>query len=83
MIRLRFPRRAGIGAVVLVAGFTAASGAQSPALLQGIVDGEGWSTNASSNLLTRNAGRPSGLARVQLWGAFEPVRNWLPPKRDK
>jgi hypothetical protein len=77
MIHLRFARRAGIGAVVLVAGFAGASGAQSPALLQGIVDGEGWSTNASSNLLTRNAGRPSGLARVQLWGAFEPVRNWV------
>ena len=42
-------------------------------MVQGIADGEFWSTNASSNLLTRAAGRPAGLGRLQLWGAFEPI----------
>ena len=46
--------------------------AQSGLLLQGIVDGEGWSTSNSSNLLTRNAGNAAGLARLTLWGAVEP-----------
>lgn len=41
-------------------------------LLQGIVDGEGWSTSTTSNLLTRNDGRPAGLGRLDLWGAYEP-----------
>jgi hypothetical protein len=48
--------------------------AQTPILLQGIADAEFWSTSATSNLLTRNSGRPGGLARMQLWGAVEPVR---------
>lgn len=47
--------------------------AQVPILLEGVADGEFWSTTANSNLLTRNAGRASGLARVQLWGAIEPL----------
>jgi len=42
-------------------------------LIQGIVDGEFWSTNATSNLLTRNVGRASGLGRIQMWGAYEPI----------
>lgn len=42
-------------------------------LLQGIADGEFWSTDANSPLLTRNAGRPAGLGRLQLWGAYEPL----------
>jgi hypothetical protein len=41
-------------------------------LWQGIVDGELWSTNTASTLLTRNRGRPAGLARVQTWGAYQP-----------
>src|SRR4051812_20193629 len=41
-------------------------------LLQGVADGEFWSTNATSNLLTRNGGRPTGLARLQVWGAYQP-----------
>src|SRR5579884_1444311 len=41
-------------------------------LLQGIVDGEFWSTNTASTLLTRNGGRPAALARVQAWGAYQP-----------
>jgi hypothetical protein len=48
--------------------------AQGGFLLQGIADGEGWFTNNSSNLLTRNGGRPAGLLRIDLWGAAEPVR---------
>ena len=51
--------------------------AQSGLLLQGIVDGEGWSTSKSSNLLTRNAGRPAGLGRVDLWGAVEPFHGFV------
>lgn len=43
-------------------------------LLEGIADGEFWSTTAKSNLLTRNEGQPTGLGRVQLWGAVEPLR---------
>ncbi|HEX8945101.1 MAG TPA: hypothetical protein VF785_18335 [Gemmatimonadaceae bacterium] len=48
--------------------------AQGPILLQGILDGEFWTTNAKSNLLTRNQGQPAGLGRLQLWGAVEPWR---------
>jgi len=51
--------------------------AQNGLLVQGIVDGEVWSTDTTSNLLTRNRGRPATLARVQLWGAYEPFRNWV------
>jgi hypothetical protein len=43
------------------------------ALLQGIVDGELWATNKASSLLTRNGGRPAGLLRTQLWGAYQPL----------
>lgn len=41
-------------------------------LLQGILDGEFWSTNTASTLLTRNAGKPATLGRAQLWGAYQP-----------
>jgi hypothetical protein len=47
--------------------------AQSGILVQGIADAEGWFTNNSSNLLTKNGGRPAGLLRLDLWGAAEPV----------
>lgn len=43
------------------------------ALLQGIVDGEFWATNKASSLLTRNDGRPAGLLRTQVWGAYQPI----------
>jgi hypothetical protein len=46
-------------------------------LLQGIVDGEGWSTSNSSNLLTRNNGQPAGLGRLELWGAYEPFSGFV------
>ncbi len=42
-------------------------------MLQGIADGELWTTSATSNLLTRNGGRPTDLGRLQLWGAYEPL----------
>ncbi|HEY5063017.1 MAG TPA: hypothetical protein VII52_15865, partial [Gemmatimonadaceae bacterium] len=48
--------------------------AQTPVLLQGVADAEFWSTNATSNLLTRNDGNPGVLGRLQMWGAIEPVR---------
>ncbi|HEY8174899.1 MAG TPA: hypothetical protein VIF32_04335, partial [Gemmatimonadaceae bacterium] len=48
--------------------------AQSPVLLQGIIDAEGWATDTNSNLLSRNAGKPAALGRLVLWGAIEPVR---------
>ena len=51
--------------------------AQVPVLIEGLADGEFWSTTTASNLLTRNAGRPAGLARLQLWSAIEPVRRFV------
>jgi hypothetical protein len=48
--------------------------AQVPFLIEGLVDGEAWSTTRKSNLLTRNGGDPAALARLQLWGAIEPLR---------
>ena len=48
--------------------------AQGSVLLEGIADGEFWSTTAKSNLLTRSEGQPTALGRVQLWGAVEPLR---------
>lgn len=50
----------------------AAGAAQTHAMLLGTVDAELWDTDTSSNLLSRNGGRPSTLARVTLWGAVEP-----------
>jgi hypothetical protein len=47
--------------------------AQIPILLEGVGDGEFWSTTANSNLLTRNNGRGSGLGRLSMWGAVEPL----------
>lgn len=48
--------------------------AQSGVQLQGIVDLEGWSTDTNSTFLRRNGGKPGPLARLQLWGALEPLR---------
>jgi len=59
--------------LLLVALSASAARAQSGFLLQGIADGEAWTTSNSSNLLTRNAGHPAGLGRLELWGAAEPL----------
>jgi hypothetical protein len=61
-------------AMTLVTGAPTRLRAQGSVLLQGIADGEFWSTNARSNLLTRNGGQPGGVGRLQLWGAMEPWR---------
>jgi hypothetical protein len=61
-----------IGALLLVALTGRGVRAQGGFLLQGIADGEAWGTSGTSNLLTRNAGRPAGLGRLELWGAYEP-----------
>jgi len=63
-----------LAAMGLVAIAPGRARAQGPILLQGILDGEFWTTNAKSNLLTRNQGQPAGLGRLQLWGAVEPWR---------
>jgi hypothetical protein len=60
-------------ALSLVAVAPAVVRAQTSILLQGIADGEFWTTNAISNLLTRNQGQRAGLGRLQLWGAIEPL----------
>ncbi len=63
-------------AIAVAAGLalpTAHAEAQRGLLLQGIFDVEGWSTSATSNLLTRNRGNLAGLARLQAWGAVEPL----------
>lgn len=66
-----------VALVVALGAIPVTGRAQGGFLLQGIVDGEGWSTNNSSNLLTRNAGNPAGLARLDLWSAFEPFTGFV------
>lgn len=66
-----------LAAVPMLVSAPKTSCAQNGLLLQGIVDGEVWSTDTTSNLLTRNRGRPATLARVQLWGAYEPFNSWV------
>jgi hypothetical protein len=74
---MRRRARLVVGATVLLAGAAPATHAQASVLLQGVLDGEAWATNSSSNLLTRNGGRPGGVGRLQLWGAFEPAKHWV------
>lgn len=59
------------GCLVLTVG--ARAPAQSAIQLQGIGDAEFWSTSGDSRLLSRDDDRPSGLGRLALWGAAEPV----------
>ena len=66
-----------IAACLLAGGAVHARAQGSPVLLQGIADVEAWSTTSGSNLLTRNGGNPAALARLRLWGAFEPARGWV------
>ena len=51
-----------------------AAQAQGGILLQGVLDVEGWKTDTSSNMLSRNGGDPAGLYRLRLWSAIEPAR---------
>jgi hypothetical protein len=65
-----------VSAIAVAAGIAlpaARASAQRGLLLQGIFDVEGWSTNATSNLLTKNRGNLAGLGRLQAWGAIEPL----------
>jgi hypothetical protein len=48
--------------------------AQGGLLLQGTLDLEGWKTDTSSTLLTRNHGDLASLYRLRLWSAVEPWR---------
>ncbi|HEX2780135.1 MAG TPA: hypothetical protein VHM30_11585 [Gemmatimonadaceae bacterium] len=64
--------RAAAAAILLVAAPRVAH-TQERILVQGILDIEGWSTDSASRLLARNEGRASGLARLCVWSAFEPV----------
>src|ERR1043165_7115621 len=66
-------RRALALLAFLLAPLTTAA-AQGGLLLQGLIDVEGWATDSSSNLLTRNYGKPGAVIRGQLWGAVEPIR---------
>jgi hypothetical protein len=67
------PWRVGVTLALVVAP-AAAAFAQSAVLLQGIADGELWSTDTTSTFLRRNGGNPGAMGRLQLWGAFEPAR---------
>jgi len=44
-------------------------------LLQGILDGELYKTDAHSFELARNDGKLSSLGRLQLWSAFQPTQH--------
>lgn len=61
-------------AVTALVALPCALRAQGGVLVQGIADVEFWSTDSSSNLLTRNFGHPATLGRLVLWGAAEPWR---------
>lgn len=67
-------RRHLLVATVVLAGVIAPASAhaQGGLLLQGVVDLEQWSTDTLSSFLSRNRGAAAQLARLQLWGAFEP-----------
>lgn len=72
--RARGPRLARLAAGAMLALMAPrVARAQERILVQGILDVEGWSTDSASRLLARNDGRTSGLARLCVWTAFEPV----------
>ena len=80
MPRTERPRRVRLTAAVAIVLATTVAvpvHAQGGVLLQGIVDGEAWSTSATSNLLTRAGGHPAGLGRLTAWGAWEPFRAFV------
>jgi hypothetical protein len=59
-------------AVILLAFPQSRAAAQRGIVVQGVADIELWATDSASPLLTRNAGRPGALGRLQLWSAVEP-----------
>lgn len=66
-------RLARVAALALLAGFAPPLRGQTGVQLQGIVDGEFWSTDTQSQqFLTRNDGHPGTVGRAMLWGALEP-----------
>ena len=74
-MRRSLARRAGI--LLALAFLARPLRAQERALVQGLLDVEGWSTDSASALLARNAGRPAGLARLCVWSAVEPVDGFV------
>src|SRR6185503_20257811 len=83
--RLLRPRAVARGALALLvlAGVPAASAAPRAAsasaseryLIEGLVDGEAWSTGQQSLLLSRNAGDPATEGRLRLWAAVQITRD--------
>ena len=67
-------RRNVLGAIAIATLFAPRAQAQASVMLQGIADGEFWSTDTMSTFLRRNHGSPGVLGRLQLWGAVEPAR---------
>jgi hypothetical protein len=63
-----------LAAAVAACTLPAVAAAQGGLLLQGIANGELWSTNTSSNFLTRNNGRVGPSGQLDLWSAVEPWR---------
>jgi len=72
-MRRHLGRLAAALALVAFGGASARAQGGGGVLIQGIADAEGWFTNNSSNLLTKNGGRPAGVIRLDLWGAAEPI----------
>jgi len=74
MVRAGRPLAACAVILACVGSAPAPLAAQGGLLVQGILDGEAWSTDTLSTLLTRNRGRAAALARLQMWAAAEPWR---------
>ena len=62
-----------LGVVAAPAAPAAPALAQSPTLVQGIAASEYWNTGTTSNLLSRNNGRPAVAMQLDIWAAIEPV----------
>src|SRR5262249_36740597 len=60
--------------LLLIAMLAAPARGQGGVLLQGLLELEGWKTDTSSNLLSRNQGDPAGSFRLRMWSAVEPAR---------
>ena len=70
-------RRIALLALLALAAPVARVRAQGGVLLQGLLDVETWSTDSASSLLVRNAGKPGAVARLDLWTALQPARNFV------